>query len=194
MNNNMNNMNNMSDINNMNNMNNISDINDINHNFEYDDIYQYIDEFEEVEKKYLSVSISNNDYNTYILLNNMDLNFNELFIAFSIFDTFAIQNQKIFDEIKPIIYYNNYLEYYDYKQFFILDNNLNNNNGWIFISDNCKELNHESIYNSFSYENINDFIKWKKNIEKSDKNYSNIIILNFKLDKKYYVIYKNNLY
>jgi hypothetical protein len=91
-----------------------------------------------------------------------------------------------------------------------LDNYLNNKFGWIIISDECQILKNEEVYINFSYENMNEFIIWKKNFEKSKKYYSNIIKINFFSEKismnlhnnlsnnkhnfkSYYIIYKNNI-
>lgn len=138
------------------------------------------------------------------IIHNMDLFFSELYIAFFIFDSFSDENKRLFDNIKPIIYYNNYLDIYDLKHCFILDNYENNKFGWIIISNECEILKNE-IYINFSYENIDDFIIWKKNFEVSKKYYSNIIKINFYKEiysmnlqdnhnlKSFYIIYKNNM-
>ena len=143
------------------------------------------------------------------IIHNMDLFFNELYIAFFIFDCFADENKKILDIAKPLIYYNNYLDIYDIKHCLVLDNYINNKFGWILISDECNILKNEELYSfghnspyiSFSYENIDDFIIWKRNFEESKNYCSNIIKINFyseKLSSKdifksYYVMYKNNM-
>ena len=140
----------------------------------------------------------------------MDLFFNEMYIAFFILDSFADENKKLLDAEKTIIYYDNYLDIYDIKHCLVLDNYKNNKFGWIFISDNCQTLKNEELYSfghntayiNFSYENINNFIIWKKNFEESKKYYSNIVKINFYSDKdlcinkdlfqSYYIICVNN--
>lgn len=158
----------------------------------------------------LKLSIQKNEEKNKFIIHNMDLFFNELYIASFIFDSFADENKKLFDNIKPIIYYNNYLDIYDAKHCFVLDNYLNNKFGWIIISDECQILKNEEVYINFSYENMNEFIIWKKNFEESKKYYSNIIKINFFSEKismnlhnnlsnnkhnfkSYYIIYKNNI-
>ena len=171
--------------------------------------------------------IKKNEEKNEFIIHNMDLFFNELYIAFFIFDSFADENKKLFDDIKPIIYYNNYLDIYDVKHCLVLDNYLNNKFGWIIISDECQTLKNEEIFSqeqhskefklkfpsayiNFSYENMNEFIIWKKNFEESKKKYSNIIKINFYSEKysmyldndlpidkynfkSYYIMYKNNM-
>jgi hypothetical protein len=94
-----------------------------------------------------------------------------------IFNNKIDENKKIFDNLEPIIYYNNYLDIYDIKYFLVLDNYLNNKFGWI-ITDINRNDNidfslfsgvYEGKYINFSYKNMNEFIIWKKNYEKSNK-------------------------